>query len=122
MINISVSLSDELEIVNINKAIAYNIFKARRKAGKTQAELAKALCMSYQQVQKYEIGINKVSASTLFEIAKYLQFPILYFYNIENEEPLIKRESVNIIKALDSIKDKQVVKKLKMLILTLGGK
>ena len=73
-------------------------------------------------MQKYEIGINKVSASTLFEIAKYLQFPILYFYNIENEEPLIKRESVNIIKALDSIKDKQVVKKLKMLILTLGGK
>jgi len=51
--------------------------RARRKTlGVTQSELAVALDLTFQQVQKYERGSNRISASKLFEIARYLDTPI----------------------------------------------
>lgn len=47
--------------------------RARRKAlGVSQEKLAAALGLTFQQVQKYERGTNRVSASKLFEVAKFL--------------------------------------------------
>ena len=45
-----------------------------------QAELAERLGVSFQQVQKYERGANRVRASKLYEIAKSLQTSIAYFF------------------------------------------
>ena len=42
--------------------------------------LAEALGLTFQQVQKYERGSNRISASKLFEIAKALQVPIGWFF------------------------------------------
>lgn len=46
----------------------------------TQAELAKVVDVSFQQMQKYERGINRVSASRLYEIAKALNVPVVTFF------------------------------------------
>ena len=55
--------------------------RARRKALKiSQQELAKHLNLTFQQVQKYERGSNRISASKLFEIAQVLQVPVAYFF------------------------------------------
>lgn len=48
--------------------------------GMNQETLAKALGLTFQQVQKYEGGANRVSASRLAEIAKVLGVPISYFF------------------------------------------
>lgn len=48
--------------------------------GMNQETLAKALGLTFQQVQKYEGGTNRVSASRLEEIAEVLNVPIGYFY------------------------------------------
>lgn len=48
--------------------------------GMNQETLAQALRLTFQQVQKYEGGANRVSASRLQEIADVLQVPIGYFY------------------------------------------
>jgi transcriptional regulator with XRE-family HTH domain len=48
----------------------------------TQADLAKAVSVSFQQIQKYEKGVNRVSASMLFNIAKALDVPVSYFFEI----------------------------------------
>ena len=56
--------------------------RQRRDAlGLSQIELAAALDLSFQQIQKYERGINRVSASTLFEAARFLQAPVGYFFD-----------------------------------------
>lgn len=46
----------------------------------TQAQLAKAIGISFQQLQKYENAKNRVSASTLFEISKALGIPVSRFF------------------------------------------
>ena len=57
------------------------LIRLRRKAlGISQTELADALGVSFQQVQKYERGANRVSASKLFEIAQKLDTPLAAFF------------------------------------------
>jgi transcriptional regulator with XRE-family HTH domain len=48
--------------------------------GATQGELADTLGIRFQQIQKYESGVNRVSASRLWEIAQALQVPVAYFF------------------------------------------
>lgn len=43
-------------------------------------QLARQLCITYQQLQKYEKGTNRISASRLYKISQVLQIPISYFY------------------------------------------
>jgi transcriptional regulator with XRE-family HTH domain len=55
--------------------------RARRLAlGMSQVRLAEALGLTFQQVQKYEHGTNRVVASRLFDLAGVLQVPVDYFF------------------------------------------
>lgn len=61
--------------------------RMRRKfLGVSQEKLADALGLTFQQVQKYERGANRISASKLFEIARYLQAPVAYFFEGLSEQ------------------------------------
>ncbi|WP_165186552.1 helix-turn-helix domain-containing protein [Caulobacter soli] len=56
--------------------------RMRRKIlGVSQDQLAASLGLTFQQVQKYERGSNRVSASKLYQIAKTLQVPISFFFD-----------------------------------------
>lgn len=46
----------------------------------SQEKLADALGLTFQQVQKYERGTNRISASKLFEIGRFLEAPVSYFF------------------------------------------
>ena len=52
----------------------------RKELGVSQSVLAEGLGLSFQQVQKYERGANRISASALFEIAKALNCDVNYFF------------------------------------------
>ncbi len=65
---------------SIDKLIGENIRLRRLMMGLTQDQLADALGLSYQQVQKYETGTNRVSAGRLFQIAALLDTEIVAFY------------------------------------------
>ena len=55
--------------------------RVRRKfLGISQESIASAIDLTFQQVQKYERGSNRISASKLFEIGKILKVPIDYFF------------------------------------------
>ncbi len=55
--------------------------RGRRKGlGMNQEALADALGLTVQQVQKYELGTNRVSASKLYEMARVLHVPVAYFF------------------------------------------
>ncbi len=55
--------------------------RLRRKVlGVSQERLADSLHLTFQQVQKYERGANRVSASKLYEIARSLACPVSYFF------------------------------------------
>ena len=55
--------------------------KLRRLAlGLTQTKVAKAINVTFQQIQKYEKGTNGVSSIRLLQLSNYLKVPINYFY------------------------------------------
>lgn len=58
----------------------------RRSLGLSQTELAVGLGLTFQQIQKYELGANRVSASKLYEAAVFLRVPITYFFEGMDDE------------------------------------
>lgn len=49
--------------------------------GMSQEALGKALGLTFQQIQKYEKGVNRIGASRLFELSELLEVPIQFFYD-----------------------------------------
>lgn len=49
--------------------------------GMSQERLGEALGLTFQQIQKYERGVNRVSASRLFDLSRVLDVPISFFYD-----------------------------------------
>ena len=65
---------------NFNKHLG-NKLKLRRLAlGLTQTKVAKAINVTFQQIQKYEKGTNGVSSNRLMQLSQFLKVPIVYFY------------------------------------------
>jgi transcriptional regulator with XRE-family HTH domain len=60
--------------------IAARLMIARQKAGITQSWAADLIGVSFQQIQKYEHGTNRISAGTLLSLAHAYGYPIGYFY------------------------------------------
>ena len=56
--------------------------------GMTQQQLAQHVGIKFQQIQKYETGANRVSASRLWDISETLEVPISFFFEgLEREQP-----------------------------------
>jgi transcriptional regulator with XRE-family HTH domain len=53
--------------------------------GLTQQQLASAVGIRFQQIQKYECGANRISAARLWQLSEALEIPIGYFYDGINE-------------------------------------
>ncbi|MGC2856016.1 helix-turn-helix domain-containing protein [Novispirillum sp. DQ9] len=52
----------------------------RKLLGLTQHQVAEAIGVTFQQIQKYEQGVNRVSASRLYDLSRVLQVPITFFF------------------------------------------
>ena len=65
----------------IDQHVGERIRLRRTELGLTQEQLAAALDVSYQQVQKYETGANRISAGRIFELARKLRVDIGYFFD-----------------------------------------
>ena len=61
----------------VDQIIGQNIRANRLARGLSQAELADRIGVTFQQVQKYETGVNRVGGSRLIQIAKALNVPAL---------------------------------------------
>lgn len=106
--------------------------------GISQERLGDALDLTFQQVQKYERGSNRVSASKLFTISEVLDVPISYFFDglhgSENRaeglrdtaapafehEQLSRKESIDLLKAYYDIDDPKLRRKVIEIIRTLA--
>ena len=85
---------------NFNKHLG-NKLKLRRLAlGLTQTKVAKAINVTFQQIQKYEKGTNGVSSIRLLQLSNYLKVPINYFFEDYSEYAInaekIKENHMNV--------------------------
>lgn len=65
----------------LDRRIGERLRAARLMKGMSQGELGKQLSITFQQVQKYEKGTNRVSASALLKISEALKTDLLYFFS-----------------------------------------
>lgn len=110
--------------------------KTKRTAqGLSQSEIGRYLGVTFQQVQKYEKGVNRIGPSKLYEVAKLLKTPINYFFDgfeelknknnccfnedgeeFDSENNVSDREALRLIKAFTSIKDPKIRKQITSLV------
>ncbi|MBB4383816.1 transcriptional regulator with XRE-family HTH domain [Rhizobium leguminosarum] len=72
----------------IDSYVGARIRMRRQLLGMSQARLAEQIGVTFQQVQKYEKGINRIGASRLQRIADVLHTSVSFFFEQENSEPL----------------------------------
>ena len=70
---------------NFNKHLGNKLKMRRLALGLTQTKVAKAINVTFQQIQKYEKGTNGVSSIRLLQLSNYLKVPINYFYEDYSE-------------------------------------
>jgi len=101
--------------------------------GMSQEKLGNALGLTFQQIQKYERGGNKIGASRLYELAQALDIPVSFFFDdyqppaadalaerpetdratpSPEPDPLLRRETLDLVRAYYEIKDPVVRRRL----------
>ena len=78
---------------NFNKHLGSKLKLRRLALGLTQTKVAKAINVTFQQIQKYEKGTNGVSSVRLLQPSSYLKVPINYFFE-DYSEYLINAEKL----------------------------
>ena len=108
--------------------------RLRRSAlGLSQDQLGAAIGLSFQQVQKYERGANRIGASRLYEMSKVLHIPVSYFFegfgglSLAEEgdssyqpDPVMKRETLELMRAYHQILDSKQRRKILKLVQALA--
>ena len=89
--------------------------------GMSQERLGEALGLTFQQVQKYESGANRVGASRLFDLSRVLDVPIGFFFDDVRDVVLSRRETLELVAAYYRILDPAVRQRVLDLIKSLGS-
>lgn len=71
------------EATKVDQDVGRRIAALRRAKGLSQSDLGTAVGVTFQQIQKYETGINRVGVSRLQQIAKHLDMPVSNFFDAE---------------------------------------
>ncbi|GAA4255688.1 helix-turn-helix transcriptional regulator [Azospirillum formosense] len=106
--------------------VGQRLRELRMLAGLSQSDVASALGLTFQQLQKYERGFNRVSASRLFKLAQFFRVPVSVFFEgleerhaaqeagiaspqaEESEGTLRSREALMLARYFQSIRDPQI--------------
>ncbi|PWC85238.1 transcriptional regulator [Azospirillum sp. TSH100] len=71
--------------------VGQRLRELRMLAGLSQSDVASALGLTFQQLQKYERGFNRVSSSRLFKLGQFFRVPVsVFFEGLENRQPAVE--------------------------------
>jgi transcriptional regulator with XRE-family HTH domain len=111
--------------------------------GLSQEALGESVGLTFQQIQKYEKGANRMGASRLFEFSKILNVPISYFFDEmpgdveatggrrvvlpedgsqsnDRDDMMLRRETLELVRAFSGIKDPNVREKFELMVKAAG--
>ena len=116
--------------------------------GMSQTKVGDAVGLTFQQIQKYERGSNRIGSSRLYEFAKVLDVPVSYFFDEmpsnalsgrpmsgrgrkgfgeagtpfeQEKDPLIKRETLELVRAYYKIREGRVRKRIFEMVKAVGA-
>ena len=129
MLNQEISPSKKGKPHDVDIHVGGRVRLRRSALGLSQDQLGAAIGLSFQQVQKYERGANRIGASRLYEMSKVLHTPISYFFEDFGDQglaeaggssyqpdPVMKREALELMRAYHQILDPKQRKKVLKLV------
>ncbi|MBV9078969.1 MAG: helix-turn-helix domain-containing protein [Methylobacteriaceae bacterium] len=113
---------------DIDRAVGVRMRMRRTEVGMSQERLGADIGVTFQQVQKYEKGRDRVSASRLQQIARALGVSVSYFYEGEDgqrdasEGPRIgwTAQSLALVRAFERIEDAEIRRRVVKLVESLA--
>jgi transcriptional regulator with XRE-family HTH domain len=136
--------ADKKRLNQIDAHVGSRVRLRRTLLGLSQEKLGEAIGLTFQQVQKYERGANRIGASRLYKLSEVLDVPVSFFFDDMNTDvmaarrttgptgfaeaaapfdskELSKREILELARAFDRIKDERVRKRILELTKSLSG-
>jgi transcriptional regulator with XRE-family HTH domain len=128
--------------------VGTRIRQRRSLLGMSQAKVGDAVGLTFQQIQKYERGANRIGSSRLYEFAKVLDVPVSYFFDEmpanalsgrpmsgrgrkgfgeagtpfeQEKDPLVKRETLELVRAYYKIREGRVRKRIFEMVKAVGA-
>jgi transcriptional regulator with XRE-family HTH domain len=132
---------------NVDVHVGTRVRQRRTLLAMSQTKLGDAVGLTFQQIQKYERGSNRIGSSRLFEFAKVLDVPVSYFFDEmpanalsgrpmsgrgrkgfgeagtpfeQEKDPLIKRETLELVRAYYKIREARVRKRIFEMVKAVG--
>ena len=109
--------------------------------GMSQERLAEQIGLTFQQVQKYERGANRIGASRLYQLSRVLDVPVSFFFddtdpvrapamggfaeppaNVFKSDPRRKQETIELVRAYFAIEDETVRQRFRDLVKAIASK
>lgn len=105
--------------------VGHKVREARAAKGMTQTQLGDLIGVSFQQMQKYEKGTNRIGSSRLWGISVALDVPVTYFFEGlqgagEVNQKTLPRRTIELANQIDSIPDEKARTAVLSLIKALG--
>jgi transcriptional regulator with XRE-family HTH domain len=127
--------------------VGTRVRQRRTLLGMSQEKLGEAVGLTFQQIQKYERGANRIGSSRLYEFSKVLDVPVSYFFedmpvNVlvgprrgrgrkglaeegtpfeDDKDPLAKRETLELVRAYYKIEEAKVRKRIFEMVKAVGA-
>ena len=126
----------------VDAHVGWRVRRRRVLLGMSQEKLGEAIDLSFQQVQKYERGTNRIGASRLYQISQVLDIPVSHFFDdlpvdvttgqpvslaedrgpASQGDPLVKRETLELVRAYYRITNAHMRKRIFELVKAVGEK
>jgi len=129
----------------VDQHVGHRLRQRRTLLGLSQEKLGEAVGLTFQQIQKYERGANRIGASRLFQLSQILDVPVGYFFEemsgevektrgertgsaqnpaleiVNSDDPLARRETLELVRAYYKITDPKVRKRVFELTKSIAG-
>jgi transcriptional regulator with XRE-family HTH domain len=133
---------------NVDVHVGRRMRHRRTLLGMSQEKLGTAVGLTFQQIQKYERGSNRIGSSRLYEFAKVLDVPVSYFFDEmpsnalsgrpmsgrgpkdfgeagtpfeQEKDPFTKRETLELVRAYYKISERRVRKRIYEMVRAVGA-
>jgi len=113
---------------SVDVHVGGRVRQRRMLLGMSQEKLADALGLTFQQVQKYERGANRIGAGRLYALSNALEVPVSYFFEdleapasvqpvreaqqAQQLDPMARRETLNLVRSYYGITDQSIRRRM----------
>jgi len=111
-------------LTEMDKKIGNRLIKLRHSRKITQQKLGEHLGVTFQQIQKYENGTNRISSGSLYRTAQFMGVSILYFFQDLEQiqtKPDLPKKMYALMYDLHRIKNEKIKKSISNLIKAMNG-